>query len=246
MDPSFIILIVAAFATSVVSAAVGVAGGLMLLAVMSVTLAPAKVVPLHGAVQLFSNGTRMIVFLGQVRWRIFLAYSVALIPGVALAVMLWSGSVLVYLRPVLGVFILLLLLQHRTQPLMHHPPVWLYAGLGLVGGFLAIFVGAVGPFLAPFYLRDDFDNEQTIATQAACQAFTHLCKLPAFLALGYDYTADMALLAALAGAVVVGTLVGKFILGRLSKRLFRIIYKSALALLAVYLIVAGVYLLCNE
>lgn len=240
MEPSFIILIVAALVTSVISAVMGVAGGLMLLAVMTATLDPAKVVPLHGAVQLISNSTRMAVFLAHVRWRIFLPYAAALVPGVALAVMVWSGSVLAFLRPVLGVFILLILLQHRSQPRMRRPPLWLYAVLGLVAGFLCIFVGAVGPFLAPFFLRDDFEKDHTIATQAACQAFTHLCKFPAFLALGYDYGADIELLGALALAVVVGTVIGKRILGRLSMRVFRIIYKSALALLAVYLIVAGV------
>ena len=136
MDTGFIILLVAAFGTSVLSAIVGMAGGLMLLAIMSVTLPAPKVVPLHGVVQLFANTARMVVFLRHIKWSIFLAYALPNSPGVAIAVWVWSGEALVLLKPFLGVFILLILVQHRTQPLLRDPPTWLYSGLGFVAGFL--------------------------------------------------------------------------------------------------------------
>ena len=48
----------AAFATSILSAVVGMAGGITLLAVMLLFLEPLAAIPLHGVIQLVSNSSR--------------------------------------------------------------------------------------------------------------------------------------------------------------------------------------------
>ena len=61
MNPQEIsILAGAALATSMLSAIVGMAGGIILLSVMLLFLDPLVAIPLHGVIQLISNGSRTV------------------------------------------------------------------------------------------------------------------------------------------------------------------------------------------
>ena len=59
---STIILIILAGFTSMVSAAFGAGGGLMLLVIMASMMPMSVVIPVHGLVQLGSNANRFIYF----------------------------------------------------------------------------------------------------------------------------------------------------------------------------------------
>ncbi len=235
----FISLILAALLGATISGIVGMAGGITLLGIMSALLPPAQVVPLHGVIQLISNSTRTVVFLKQVRWRVFLSYIGPLTLGVWLGTEIWSGR-LDWFKPLIGLFIIFFLLSRRYLKRLRNLPLWSFVPLGGVVGVLSLYVGATGPLIAPFFLRDDMENEQVIATKAACQTWGHLLKIPAFLSLGFNYRPHIALLLGMSAAVIVGTLLGKNILRRFSKEVFTIAYQIVLALIAVYLIVAGI------
>ena len=159
---SVALLTVAAFVTATISGVLGMGGGMVLLGVMAAMLPAAWVVPVHGVVQLCSNGVRTALFLPHVRWRIFLTYVGPATLGLIAATMVWSGTKLAWFKPGIGVFILCFLIYRRYKPGLRNVPVWVYAPVGLVVGFLAIFVGSTGPFLAPFFLRDDFEKENFI------------------------------------------------------------------------------------
>ena len=60
---SIVILIIAAFITSSISAVLGMGGGIILLGIMAIVIPEGyKVIALHGMVQLFSNTTRTFIF----------------------------------------------------------------------------------------------------------------------------------------------------------------------------------------
>jgi uncharacterized membrane protein YfcA len=231
-----LVLLVAAFVTSTVSAILGMAGGVTLLGIMSAVLPAPTVVPLHGVVQLASNWTRTWAFRREVRWRIFAVFMGPAILGVAIAAGIWADLELTWFRAWVGVFILAFLVWRRYAPTLRHPPLASYAVLGLAAGMLGIFVGATGPFLAPFFLRDDFANEEVIATKAVCQTWIHLLKVPAFVALSFEYGPYVPTLAALIAAVIGGTYFGKHLLKLVSKERFVFWFQLVLAALAVYLI----------
>lgn len=235
-----IVLVVACFVTATISGILGMAGGVTLLGVMTALLPAPVVVPLHGIVQLASNWTRTWAFRKHVRWSIFFAFMVPAVGGVAIAANIWGDLKLTWFKAWIGAFILAFLVWRRYKPKLRHPPIWSYGALGLAAGLLAIFVGATGPFLAPFFLRDDFENEEVIATKALCQTWLHLLKIPAFLALSFDYSPYVAVLVALAGAVIGGTYFGKHLLSRISKERFVFWFQLVLGALAVYLIVSTV------
>jgi len=235
-----LVLLVACFVTATISGILGMAGGVTLLGVMTALLPAPAVVPLHGIVQLASNSTRTWAFRKHVRWPIFFAFMVPAVAGVAVAANIWADLKLTWFKAWIGAFILLFLLWRRYKPKLRHPPTWSYAVLGLAAGLLAIFVGATGPFLAPFFLRDDFENEEVIATKAVCQTWLHLLKIPAFLALSFDYSPYAAVLAGLIVAVIGGTYFGKHLLSRVSKERFVFWFQLVLGGLAVYLIASTI------
>jgi uncharacterized membrane protein YfcA len=237
---AWLILIAAALGTATLSGVLGMGGGMTLLGVMTALLPAQQVVPLHGVVQLTSNSTRTLALLGHVRWKLFALYAPFLLVGVGAATAIWSGDRLAWFKPGIGAFLLVFLLWRRFQPELRTLPYWTYAPLGVVTGFLSVFVGATGPFIAPFFLRDDLDKEEIIATKAACQSFGHFLKVPAFLYLGFDFLAHVPLLGSLIVAVVIGTLFGRWILGRISERVFVALFEGVLSLIAVWL-VAGYF-----
>ncbi len=235
-----LVLVVACFVTATVSAILGMAGGVTLLGVMTALLPAPVVVPLHGIVQLASNWTRTWAFRRHVRWSIFFAFMLPAVVGVGIAASIWADLELTWFRAWVGAFILFFLVWRRHKPDLRNPPIWSYAALGLAAGLLAIFVGASGPFLAPFFLRDDFENEEVIATKAICQTWLHLLKIPAFLALSFDYAPYAPMLVGLVVAVIGGTYFGKHLLTRISKDRFVFWFQLVLAILAVYLIASTV------
>ena len=238
---TWILLIAACLVTSAISGVLGMAGGIALLGVMTALLQAGDVIPLHGVVQLGSNFTRTLVFLKEVRWKVFLVYAFPLLAGVAGAGFLWPDDEekMAWFRPVIGGFILIFLVWRRKAPRLRNLPLWTYLPLGLVSGFLTIFVGATGPLIAPFFLRDDFTKEEIVATKAVCQSWGHLLKIPTFLLIGFDFVPHLPLLGALIACVVVGTLTGKAILKKIPKKTFTVAFEVVLAGIALYLIFSG-------
>ena len=114
-----IILIVAALATSSISAVLGMGGGVVLLGIMAIIIPEGfMVIALHGIIQLVSNTTRTYVFRNHLKWDIIkrflfgaalgLGLSALLIYGIIHALDLESGNKLKvdFLKPLIGIFIL--------------------------------------------------------------------------------------------------------------------------------------------
>lgn len=237
MSPELWILIPTSLAASALSGVIGMGGGVLLLAVMATVLAPPLVVPLHGVVQLTSNSTRAFKLLRHVDWRIVLYYCPALVAGVFLGLQFYLENEMVWFRPLIGSFVLGFLIWDRLRPQRLKLPRWAYVPAGLVGGAITILIGASGPYLAALFLRDDMDRESIIATKAMVQTIGHLLKIPAFLAIQFDYLANVDLLLPLLASAVVGTLIGTWALERMGERVFRILFRVVLLALALRLLV---------
>lgn len=59
----------AVFATAVISGALGMAGGLLLMGVLTLALPVAAAMAVHGITQVTSNAARVVLHVGHVRWR---------------------------------------------------------------------------------------------------------------------------------------------------------------------------------
>src|SRR6478736_1374475 len=74
--------------TSIVSGVMGMAGGMLLLAVMLLRLEPAVAIPLHGIVQMVSNGSRAWFLRKHVRFGAVWRFAWPLLPAGALGIWL--------------------------------------------------------------------------------------------------------------------------------------------------------------
>lgn len=232
------LLIAAAFVGSAISGTIGMGGGALLIAVMAVTLDPMAVVPVHGVVQLTSNFTRSLALLKEVRWRLVAYYAPGMVLGAWVGLQLYRGAGMPWFKPAIGGFVIASLLWKRFKPKRLAVPEWVFVPAGLGGGFLTITVGAAGPYLAAFFLRDDLDRRQIVATKAVIQSFGHLLKIPAFLSIGFAYQEHIALIVPLLLAVIAGTFLGTRLLQRLSERVFGWVFQGVLGVLGIRLLLS--------
>ena len=73
MSPIVIgLLAIASVFTALISAVIGMSGGIVLLSIMTFFLDIKQIVPIHGVVQLVSNGTRVLSLIKNVNTKIFL------------------------------------------------------------------------------------------------------------------------------------------------------------------------------
>jgi len=232
-----------AFGTAMLSAIVGMAGGIILLGSMLVLLDPIVAIPVHGAIQLVSNTTRATVQRRHLQWPLIWRYAILLLPTGLIAIQIVVLAPQEILKGVIGVFVLFATWR----------PKWLLLGtrpdaidskrrfiiLGAVVGFLNIIVGAVGPFIAPFFLNMGLSRQSIVGTKAACQAFGHVVKITLFGIAGFAFLAFFPLLAVMIPMVILGTWVGSRLLDKVSDKSFVWIFKTVLTLVATWLIIAA-------
>ncbi len=242
MDPiELAVLGIAALLTSILSAIVGMAGGITLLSVMLLFLEPLAAIPLHGVVQLVSNSSRTLIQRKHVERRILARYAILLLPmgfaGLAFARSLSPETA----KLLIGAFVLLATWAPGLLMLGTHPErvdrsrrIFL---LGGVIGFVNMTVGATGPLIAPFFLNLGLSRQGLVGTKAGCQALGHLAKIAVFGVAGFAFQHHLGPLALLCAMVIVGTWIGSRLLNRVSERAFIRLYQSVLTVIALRLVI---------
>lgn len=225
-----ITLIISAFGTAIISAIVGMAGGVTLLSILTFFMPLFTIVPIHGAVQLVSNTGRCFLLKDHIIWDIFKWYLL----GLPLGTTITTYFIKNFQFEQFALLLVLLLIWYTIFRPKWMPeirlPLWGYGILSLFVGILNPIVGATGPLQASFFIRDDWDKKEIVATKAVVQAYGHLLKLPVFFYLGFDYLKYTPLVIAMSIAVLIGTKVGVGLLHKTSDHVFRFIYRAILFL----------------
>ncbi|MAR29937.1 MAG: hypothetical protein CMG24_03265 [Candidatus Marinimicrobia bacterium] len=223
-------------------------GGIILLGIMAVIIPEGyKVIALHGMVQLFSNTIRTYVFRKYVKPQLIKQFLNGALIGVLFSIGIIIALIYYFevqsaneikvevLKPFIGLFIVWNLFLKGPKKVKI---VKSFVPVGLVAGLSSIFVGAVGPLIAPFFLIKSFNKEHIIANKAAAQMITHLSKIPLFIYFfNIDYKAEIKILIPLILAVYIGTNFGKQILYFIPELLFKKLFKISLFIIAVHLII---------
>ncbi len=214
--------------TAIISGVVGMAGGVTLLSLMTFFLKFEVIVPLHGIVQLSSNLSRFLFLKKFIHKKMVFYFFIGAPWGTIAAYTLLTSlpsNKMVFIP--MAMLIFYTLFKPKKLPALMIP-LWSFSLLGFVTGLLAPLIGATGPLLAPFFLRDDLNKEQIIATKAVTQMFTHLLKIPLFIGLAFPYSDYMLPLILMVICAFIGTKLGVHLLDKLSEDLFRKIYQTAL------------------
>jgi uncharacterized membrane protein YfcA len=231
----------AAVLTSVVSGVMGMAGGMLLLAVMLLRLEPAVAIPVHGIVQLVSNGSRASFLRTQVRWRVVWRFVWPLLPGAALGIWLLAYVPSSASRIAIGAFVLASTWRKSFFSIGKGSRAERALPLGgALVGFFSTLVGATGPLLGPFILALDLSAPSTIATLAACQVFQHASKVLLFGLRGFDLGAYLLPCVLLSLCAVAGSAIGTRLLDHIPEKSFRLTVKVVLTALALHQLYVGV------
>jgi len=243
------ILIISAFITSSISAVLGMGGGIILLGIMAILIPEGyMVIALHGVIQLVSNTTRTYVFKKHLKKDLVKEFSIGVFFGVMLSIAIIIILIQLFqvssaneikveiLKPLIGLFIIWYLFLKGPKK---EKQIGSFIPVGTISGLSSIFVGATGPLIAPFFISRNLLKENIIANKAACQMVTHLTKIPLFIYFfNVNYLNEYQILFPLILAVFLGTNFGKKILSFIPEKLFRKIFKIALFLIAIRLILS--------
>lgn len=236
LEPSVLVgLLMASFAASFITVALGIGGGAMLLAVMASLMPPGALIPVHGVIQLGSNATRTAVLLSHVHWAPLAAFAAGSLVGVAV-----GGMVAVDLPPAMiqagvGIFVI--------WSVLARPPKWLARFPALTGGissFLTMFFGATGVFVANFTKSLNLERQRHVATHAVLMSLQHLLKVVAFGFLGFAFGPWTGFIMAMIFTGFAGTLAGRAVLVRVSDTGFKRALDIILIVISLRLIWTGI------
>ena len=225
------------FLGSFITASLGLGGGMLVLASMTLVLPPAVLIPLHGVVQVGSNGFRVTLMRREVLYAIVPAFVAGSLIGAAIGGQAVFALETWVLQLVLGLFILYATWAPGFRG--GSPGRKKFFGVGILAGFATMFVGGTGPVVAPFVSAACPARQQMVATHAALMTFQHSFKVIAFGFLGFVFGPYVPLLAGLLLFGAVGTYTGRMVLNRLPEDLFRKALRTFLTLLALRLLYAA-------
>ncbi len=239
LGPALLVLLcVTAFFSAILSAIVGMAGGMTLLAVMLLFMPPLTAIPLHGAIQLASNLSRTLIQREHARYDLLWRYGLPLLPMGVLGMYFAKEIPERALEAVIGVFVLLATWRPRWLALGARAGASTnarFTALGFAAGFLNVTIGATGPLVAPFFLNLGLTRQAVIGTQAGVQALGHVMKIVLFAGFGFAFREHAVLLGAASACAIAGTWVGSRLLERISEVGFTRLYQGVLTALALLL-----------
>jgi uncharacterized membrane protein YfcA len=224
-------LMAVSFLASLLTAAMGLGGGLLMVAAMAGVLPPAALIPVHGVVQLGSNLGRAVLFRHHARRGIFVWFALGAVIGISIGAAVAVNMPRSTLLTIVAVFVLVT----TWAPQLGNRPVPEkgFVAVGAVTAFVTMFVGATGPFLAPFLAPERLgDRRATIGTLASCMSLKHGLKIAAFTVAGFAYLPWLPFAAAMIVTGFLGTLAGRAVVVRLPERGFRIGFRLLLTALA--------------
>lgn len=242
-----VIILATTLVTSFVSGIFGMAGGLILMAVLVALVSVAMAMIIHGGIQMFANGYRAFLLRKAIDWRVFGYYCIGAVAGItALFFISWTPDkralyLLLGLTPML-----VWLPKERLHLDIKRREHAIIAGFGVQG--LNTLAGVAGPMLDLFFVRADMTRQQIVATKSVTQALSHLVKIgfwsvPVVTAAGWVALPPWWLFAAAIPLSMLGTRLGKRVLERMNDVDFRKWMKGLVTAIGAVLLLraAGLY-----
>jgi len=232
-------LIALSAATSFITAAAGIGGGIVLIAVMAMLMPAHALIPVHGAVQIGSNAGRAAIMVRQVEWRVLFPFCIGSLIGAAL-----GGMTAVQLPPaILNIGLACFILWSVWGPAVSAAGRFKVILTGAFSSFLTMFFGATGSFVSALVKSMKLGRLEHVATHSTCMVAQHTIKVFAFGLLGFNYGPYSGLVVAMILSGFLGTVIGKHVLVKMNDRTFHRILAVLLSVLALRLLYEGVSLL---
>ncbi len=225
---------------SIFSALFGLAGGTMIMAVLTWTLGIKNAVPLHSAVQFIGNIARIGVYYKLIEWKIVRYFIILTLPGAYLGGLCVGFFAEKWLELFVGFFILGTIIMPKPK-FKNGLRYEVFTLLGFLGSFLGMLVAVSGPFIASFFVLNNIRKERMVATKSVCQGITQIVKLFIFATVvRFSFAQFGWLLLCLGCAAIVGTLIGRYLIDKLSEKAYNLLNNWLLATIALSMIVLAI------
>ena len=231
---SFVLLCGVSFLGAFITVALGLGGGILVLATMALVLTPTVLIPVHGVVQLGSNMGRFVLLARHSFFGILPAFLIGTLLGAVIGGHLVFALPIPLLQLILARFILYSTRAPRFKA--SNPRKKTFFSVGVASTIATMFIGATGPLGMPFAAASSPVRQRVVATHAMLMTVQHGLKLVTFGVLGFAFGPYIPLLAGLLAFGFVGTYLGKLALNKLPEKAFRISLKTILTFMSIYLL----------
>ena len=180
-----------------------------------------------------------------VSWRLLLKLVPSVIPGLLLGAVFMNVVDDTTMRRTIGVLLLVMvgiqlwqrLARPVADPAPNTDPHWVRASLtGTAAGFATMTANAAGPVMALYFLAARIDKARFIGTNAWFFAMINLSKVPLAASLGLFTVEGVVLDLFMVPAVLLGALLGTWVVRHVSQRQFEVVTIVASALSALTLL----------
>jgi hypothetical protein len=218
----------------------GTGGTFVLLPVLVLYFGIQDATVLVTVANLSANLSRTIVNRRDLHLDVVGWFALGAVPLAVLGTWLFTIAPPDFLVRLLGAFVLGVVVWRRLKP---HPPArraaaW-FLPVGAGFGFLSGLVSGIGPLMAPFYLAYGLTRNAYIGTDAFATVFMQTTKLATLGAARFVTGPVMAIGLVLIPCMVLGTLLGKRLLDRLSERVFALVIEAVMVISGVHFLVRG-------
>ncbi|MCX7977533.1 MAG: sulfite exporter TauE/SafE family protein [Bdellovibrionaceae bacterium] len=230
-------LFVVTFIASVLGATTGFGSAIIVLPTLVAAVGPRDAVGALTIIQIVGNGSRVFYNRGEINLEIFKWYALGALPAAALGALAFSKAHIDLITLLVGIFLLLSVLLNWLKIHWHGPlrP----QNFTLIGGIFSLIsalVGSAGPLMAPFFLRYGLSKGAYIGTEAICALLTHLAKIVLYGGLAVLTWSSVLIGITLSPAAVVGALIGKKIVEKMSPSGFTRIVEIAVFLMGLFIV----------
>ena len=195
----------------------------------------AAIIPVHGAVQLGSNGGRALILWRNVQVAILLPFIAGSVIGATLGGLLAVQLPSSLFKFGLGLFILWSVWGKTVKATGRLAVI----GTGTFSSFLTMFFGATGMFISAMLKTLDLGRLEHVATHASCMVGQHVLKVLIFGLLGFAFGPYLWLIFAMIASGFAGTVIGKRVLVKMDDAIFHRVLAVVLTLLALKLLFEG-------
>lgn len=241
-----VLIFVGVFITSILSGVTGMAGGVVLLALLILSLPTSSAMIMHGVIQSMANGSRVWFIREHMQWQLMPMYFTGV---VVVAVLFWATQIS-WSAPMILIAIgfiawLPVLLPERLGLDIARQPVALLCGITVTAAQLL--AGTSGPLLDVFFQKSKLSRFEIVATKAFTQTVGHVVKVVYFLWLTLTRSENLhelvnvIFLSALLAISLFGTKLGTVLLKRIDEISFRRITTAIILVLGTLVGIGGVF-----
>ena len=232
---SEVALVVIAFFTSALAGAVGMGGGILLIASMPGLVPVPAIIPIHAVTQFASNSSRVAFGWSHIDKSLVLPFTVGAVLGAWLGAEIYRDLNLDWLPAIIG--FLILVITWVPLPQFKSGGKAALVALGFYQTGLGMLAGATGPLGGAVLRHYNTGRDWLVVNTAVYMSINHLVRVLVFALLGFSFAPWLWLILGMVIAGILGSWAGTKLRSRIPQVLFQRIFKVLVTVLALRMIV---------